>query len=238
MIILFEAWRRTRGERSQWARTLGAASPASQEPSSRPALLPWLLCGLLVALLAGVGVYAWLIHAQAARQPPATTRVAARALSPIVEKAGRGPLPAKHQSGANDSRTTRNAAPPVKTVAKADAATPGLASHHDDVSTSVHDQARTRAKKQGPESTPSSVKTGSRPAKPVALAALPAGTREAFPEFTIVAHVWNPDKAMRFVVSGGRRIEPGEDIVAGVRLLDVTREGEIVRFRGYQVKLH
>lgn len=234
MSILFEAWRRTRGERSQWARTLGATSPAPRQPS-RPTLLPWLLCGLLVALLAGVGVYAWLVHAQADRQPSRSVLVASRASPPAVEKAGQGPLPAERQANIDDTGTAKSVAPPVMTALKPEA--PALARHDDDTLISDHDQARTNAKNSGNKPAQAPVETHTKPVKPVVLSALPAGVREAFPDFTIVAHVWNPDEAMRFVISNGRRIEIGENIVAGVRLLEVTRDGEVVRFRGYRVKL-
>ena len=234
MSILFEAWRRTRGGRSQWAHTLGATTPASQR-FSRPALLPWLLCGLLVALLAGVGVYVWLIHAQANRQPPPATLSASRGSPPGVEKVGHGPVPAERQADVTDVKSASNTAPPAVTRVKSEV--PALARHENDASTPDHDQARTSAKKAANKPAQAAVKTRTKPAGPVALSVLPAGVREAFPDFTIVAHVWNPDKALRFVVSNGRRIKIGEDIVAGVRLLDVTRHGEVVRFRGYRVKL-
>lgn len=57
MSILFEAWRRARGEGQEVARALGAP-PAVQASAGR--LLPWILCVLLAALAAALGVYLWL----------------------------------------------------------------------------------------------------------------------------------------------------------------------------------
>src|SRR5699024_7562078 len=132
----FEAWRRTHGERSQWARTLGATSPAPQNPS-RPVLLPWLLCGLLVALLAGVGAYAWLIHARTDRQPAPSTQAASRGSRP-AEKAGHETLPAKGQGNVNESRVTTDGPPPPVALVKPEV--PALAGQNDAALAIGHDQ--------------------------------------------------------------------------------------------------
>jgi len=61
MSILSDAWRRSRGEHDEVSRALGAP-PVSGGQGGRH-VLPWILCGVLVVILVGLGVYVWRVVA-------------------------------------------------------------------------------------------------------------------------------------------------------------------------------
>ena len=75
MSILSDAWRRSRGEHDEVSRALGAP-PVHGGAGSRH-VLPWVLCGVLVVVLAGLGVYVWRVTAVGGKAP-ATPRAVVR----------------------------------------------------------------------------------------------------------------------------------------------------------------
>lgn len=237
MSILSEAWRRARGRHSRWARTLGAV-PEAPSARVRPPVLPWLLCALLAALVAGLGVYAWLIHDQARPSPAMRQAPAARASLPAGGESDTGDV-----AGLLQTRSVRESGRKVHAApAQTAAPVPAVDEHTERGGKSPPEQgSRTgSAGDQGDGAhadARGTARQAPRPDAPVALSMLPVDVRGDFPDFTIVAHVWNTDPARRFVITNGRRVEVGGRIAAGVRLLEITRNGEIVGFRGYRIKL-
>jgi len=61
--------------------------------------------------------------------------------------------------------------------------------------------------------------------------------RAALPSFKVTVHVWNPTPSARFVVVNGNIYHEGQTLVPGVRLVKITRGGEVVRFRGRRLEL-
>ncbi|MDN5864152.1 MAG: general secretion pathway protein GspB [Gammaproteobacteria bacterium] len=242
MSILSDALRRARGDGSKWARTLGA-SPMAARAERSASWLPWLLCALLVALVVGLAVYIGLIHERAgqgaamrpapaagveSQSPPAREPSASRAArhvsSAVPQEPGRARL-----STAPPTPQRRDPAEPAKVAADTPAAAPGQG---------AQSAAGTGAQMRAPQ-TQGASEHGSRTAtpQPVTLAMLPADVRRDFPDLQIVAHVWNADPELRFIVAAGRQLRVGDEIAGGVRLVEITRRGEVVAFRGYRIHL-
>lgn len=230
MSILFDALRRARGEHSKWARTLGAAAPAA--PRDRHgSWLPWLLCALLAALVAALGVYILLAHERGERRSAAPAQATldrelrdpgARLRGPYFAAtpgaAGRGveSAPVSRPADARESP-----AEPAGAAAQA-----GLEAADPDV----------RKPPAGAEDV-AGHRERARSAAPVLPSMLPADVRRDFPRVRVVAHVWNGDPSRRFIIVDGRQLRVGERVADGVRLVEITRRGEIVAFRGYRIVL-
>ncbi|MGH8273683.1 MAG: general secretion pathway protein GspB [Gammaproteobacteria bacterium] len=236
MSILSEAWRRVHSGDRRLAETLGAPAVAYRQ---RAPLLPWLLCLLLAALAAGLGVYVWLVQSRPAESG---TRVGSVASSPqrkpaaqpyrhadlqavekpkVVAAAPAVSAPARAVSG--ESSRARPAAKKVGAAVLAHA--PASAGNSADGEGSVQQEPE----QASAEPTP--------PAAPIAFASAPDDVRERFPALGIVAHVWNPDANASFIVIGGSQYRAGDEIAPGVRLIKITRGGEVVAFRGYRLIL-
>lgn len=72
---------------------------------------------------------------------------------------------------------------------------------------------------------------------PVTLGQVPESIRRSFPDITIAAHVWDQRERDRMIMVNGHVYRHGADIAPGVRLLRITRDGEIVAYRGYRIRL-
>jgi|GEM_PF-2044498 len=223
MSILFEAWRRARGETDEVGRALGA--PRGGHPSHGP-VLPWVLCVALAAVAGGLGVYAWRFAGP--RTAAAPDRPARRVSAPAVATVG----PAA--DGGTGSR------------AGAIAGAGGAAVHspqHAGASASAAVSApgaRSTVRVAGAGSAPAA-KGGSAQVAGVQSSdagnASSDGARAALPDFKVTVHVWNPKPAARFVVVGGKVRHVGDTLVPGVRLVSITRSGEVVRFHGHRLEL-
>lgn len=213
MSILFEAWRRARGEGEEVARALGAP-PVLQESAGRA--LPWILCAVLAALAAGLGVYLWRIE-----RPPAPATGSVTAASATLAQPAARTLPSQ-QGGA---------------AANAGQADTSAARHREAKTTagqgktSAHAGARTGAVTAG------AAATGTAPRAPAMHGEAPEAVRQALPSLPVTVHVWNPSPAARFVVVAGHMYREGDELAPGVRLVKITRSGEVVRFRGYEISL-
>lgn len=241
MSILSEAWRRAHGGDARLSQALGAPVVSLRE---RPPLLPWLLCGLLVALVAGLGVYIWLDQT---RPPPAPVPTAAAAM-PGGNKAG-GAVSQHHVAtpGSVQPKATRPAGRvaspaverPIAAAAPAasSSVTAGIAAEKAGHEAPAHDAAAAVKASAPPHSAARQAPAAS-PSEPIELNAAPDAIRTAFPSLDVVVHVWNADPASRFIVIGAQQYHAGDEIAPGVRLRKITRNGEIVGFRGYRLILH
>ncbi len=223
MSILFEAWRRARGDSDDIARVLGA--PSRDHAGARMRALPWVLCSVLVLALAGLGAYAWWSHeprhggaavgdtnsqrtsGPVARSATADEHVAARPMPPVARAHQGTPLVS---SGVAASRVTAGAGQAV----------PGTRSPP------VIERAALASSSPGAGSTMGAVEGSA-----------PEAVREALPTLSVTVHVWNPKQRASFIAIGGKTFHDGDTIAPGVRLVRITRQGEIVRFRGYRIKL-
>jgi len=133
MSILSDAWRRSRGEHDEVSRALGAP-PVHGGAGSRH-VLPWVLCGVLVVVLAGLGVYVWRVTAVGGKAP-ATPRAVVRHADTSAKAAAAVPatLARAAASGAGATGVRRHPAVasdvPVKAAAPDTAAqTPSAGGH-------------------------------------------------------------------------------------------------------------
>lgn len=72
---------------------------------------------------------------------------------------------------------------------------------------------------------------------PVSLGEVPEKIRSLFPNITIAVHVWDQHEADRMIMVNGHVYRQGADIGRGVRLVQITRDGEIVSYHGYLIRL-
>lgn len=234
MTILFEAWRRAHGKDPRLAETLGAPVAALRERSS---LLPWVLCLLLAACLAGLGIYIWLdwgsAHGSAAGASPPRAASPSRLSETQLQPSGAGARVNRgtHVAGPSASASPHTAQPAAAHVAQAPAVKPTEKPAGQVVrNTAGESAAGTSAGRVSPA-----------PAAPAAatlpLAEVPADVREAMPSLVVVAHVWNANPDARFIMVGGRLYRAGDELAPGLRLLAITRGGEVVSFRGYHISL-
>jgi hypothetical protein len=248
MSILSEAWRRARGSDRRLAETLGAPTVGSRE---RPPVLPWLLCLLLAALAAGLGVIVWLnlSRAPAPVQPlPATSprvgQVAPPPVSAFTGQAARRKIETSPPASklpaleAQKSKKTHTASRGAVALSPPSASVPSrmpAAKTNEPQDAGHKQQAQAQAQAQAPRAAPQN--TIAPPSTPMPLAAAPDAIRSSFPDIAVVAHVWNSDPASRFVVIGAKQFRAGDEIAPGVRLIKITRDGEQVAFRGYRLLL-
>lgn len=237
MSILFEAWRRARGEDARLAETLGAPPPAIGP--RRTARLPWLLAGVLAAVAAGLGVYLWRIERapQPQSSPPAGSRTAAAAPSVSLPHATVADASARPAASASAGAAPPPASTPVLAVGTPAAASPSSSSAAGAayVATSA---VATRAAVASPVASQPAAADASGPAAvSTTNTGVPVDVRAALPTFNVMVHVWNADPDRRFVVVDGRIFRAGDELAAGVKLVEITRAGEIVSFRGYRIEL-
>ncbi len=216
MTILFEAWRRAHEKEPRLAETLGAPTDSLR---ARTPLLPWLLCLLLVACVAGLGVYIWLdwglLHGTAAKTSPPTASVPAATPSHV---------PVTRPQAGSAKRT-------------AVTGSPASASVHSTPATAVPMVKPPAEKSAGSKAGSAQPSRNAAAAATLSLAAVPDDIREALPSLAVVAHVWNANPAARFIMIGGHVFRVGDELSPGLRLLAITRDGEIVAFRGYHIAL-
>lgn len=207
MSILFDAWRRARGEDTEVTRALGAPAVG---PARHGGFLPWFLCGVLLVIVAGLGAYLWRVHLGQGRpagvQAALTGGAGVPASSPVP-----GPGPAQRKRVlAEKPLAAGPAAPPA-------AGSPAPAARGKRASGAVQADG---------EGTPAA-----------ASSTVPDSVRAALPPLTVTVHVWNPDPAARFVMVGGHVYHEGDDLGSGLKLVSITPDGEVVRFRGYLVTI-
>ncbi len=197
MSILSDAWRRARGEEDAVTRALGA--PPATSAVRRGHWLPWLLCGLLLVVVIGLGVYLWRSH-----------RLSQIPSQPSPAAAGK---PGGAGSGAARVAVKSGVVAPASRVA-AKTGAPAVRSAPQPVSA-------------GPAAGGAAT----------APASAPEAVRAQLPPLAVTVHVWNPRPAARFVVVDGRIYHEGDELQPGLRLVRITREGEIVEFQGYRITL-
>lgn len=207
MSILSDAWRRARGESDEVSRALGAPPVGPGERHGH--LLPWMLCGVLLVMVVGLGVYLW-------RSRELAVRHSAKA-APLS-------VPTHTVSSGTTSKETvahKTASavvtPPSRT-AKASMSTDGS---------------------QPPNAAAgAAVASGEQMNQPVpASGSVPDSVRAALPPLAVTVHVWNPRPRSRFIVVGGHLFREGESLSPGLRLVSITENGEVVKFRGYLITL-
>lgn len=211
MSILFDAWRRARGE-DEVSRALGAPAP---EPR-RGGALPWILFGALLVVVVGLGVYLWRV-----RRSPARPATGGR--SAVVSSAGRAARAAgaaSRQAGAGTRAHRKALSAPVGTSGLTQASQVGAAPATHRTATDAH--------------RPLVTASPSRASEPRTV---PDAVRAEMPTLDVTVHVWNPEPNARFIMVGGKIYHEGDALGAGMRLLKITRSGEIVRFRGYRIML-
>lgn len=235
MTILFEAWRRAHGKDPRLAETLGAPVAALRERSS---LLPWVLCLLLAACLAGLGIYIWLdwasAHGSAAKASPPLAAKRAASASRLSETqlrpsgAGARVNRGTHVAGSSASASPHTSQPAVAHAAQPPAVKPAEKPAGQVVRNTAGESAA---------GTSAGRVSRAPAAATLPLAEVPADVREAMPSLVVVAHVWNANPDARFIMVGGRLYRTGDELAPGLRLLAITQEGEVVSFRGYHISL-
>jgi len=70
--------------------------------------------------------------------------------------------------------------------------------------------------------------------KLVAMADLPLAVRQEIPAMSISVHAYSPEPRNRLVGINDRVLHEGEDVAPGLRLEEITRDGMILRYKGYR----
>ncbi len=241
MSILSDAWRRAHDADARLAKTLGAPAVTLRQ---RPPLLPWLICGLLVALVVGLGVYIWLDQSRPTPTPVPVASVVASNAGRTAEGTSRHVVAVPPVTAEVAHPSTRSAEHRSEAAgAQAGVATSSagaIAAGERPRQVSAVREAAAGSEAASPSPSPPAVRRAAAapsPPRPIALAAAPEAVRTAFPSLDIGVHVWNADPASRFIMIGVQKFHAGDEIAPGVHLLKVTRNGEIVDFRGYRLIL-
>ena len=72
------------------------------------------------------------------------------------------------------------------------------------------------------------------PQKLVTMAELPLAVRQEIPAMSISVHAYSPEPKNRLVGINDQVLHEGEDVAPGLRLEEITRDGMILRYKGYR----
>ncbi len=209
MSILSDAWRRSHGEAEAVSRALGA--PPSPGVQRRGRILPWVLCAVLVIIVAGLSVYVWRIEAMRGGVSSGQ-RQGSRAIPSVAAAAGT--VDATQPSGLTASASLKAAAPKLKMVTR----------------TQTKPAGRRRISTRGEKLQSQSPGAGG-------AQTVPDAVRAALPPLVVAVHVWNPQPSARFIIVGGHVYHAGDRLAPQLRLVTITRSGLVVDFRGYLITL-
>ncbi len=213
MSLLYEAWRRVRGEEARLDAVLGVGPPGVRRSMGKMPWAGWLLAVVLAAMVGALASYVWW-----SRRAPAP---AAR----IQSMSAKIPLKISTSSGGVLKSGFRDTGAPASGKTTGQGAVPVVA-------TGVASQV---ASEKSRPVAPGGALRASGPA--ILLASAPASIRESFPPVKVVVHVWNSSASQRLVMIGSQTYRIGDEIAPGVRLVDITRTGEIVSYHGYRLIL-
>lgn len=216
MSLILEALRKSEAERRR-GEAPNVYSELSPSPRVRHATMPiwiWIVLSALVVVLAAV----WMMMRRP--QQPATPVVAA-----APKSAPRSVVP----------RRSAATLPSVSHLSPASVATAPAA-----VSPAI--------RKPGAQAPATAVATMSAPAPPAAsipaqedkttmqLSDLSANERKALPPLKLSMHMWNDDRAQRFVILDGNRLREGDRIGDAV-VTSINSDGVVLDWNGRRIKL-
>lgn len=69
------------------------------------------------------------------------------------------------------------------------------------------------------------------------LTELPQVIREGLPQFTISTHVYSSDPTSRLTRINGQTLREGEELLAGLKLEEITSDGVILRYKNYRFRI-
>lgn len=221
-------------ERPETAATMIFEQRASAEREGPP----WVLIGIVGALLVNAGILIWLFgpwdktpegNNQVAQAPA----VPAQTTEPKVQPRPR-PRPQAQTVRPKPISKPKPIAKPSR-VTQPEQPEPSVA------------QVRPRPQRQPdpvtkpPATTkptvaaaPTSAKNTSTRSNVIAFAELPQADKEGFPELEFSTHIYAEDAELRAVVVNGKRLSEGDSLNELV-LQQITEEGVVVKYRNYQV---
>lgn len=90
---------------------------------------------------------------------------------------------------------------------------------------------------ESPDSAPVPVEQSAPSTPPVAIGDLPSGIRNRLPEVTVTAHIYADDRDLRLVKIEGIDRREGDQVQAGLRLVEITETGVVMEFEGTRYRL-
>lgn len=88
-----------------------------------------------------------------------------------------------------------------------------------------------------PRAAPSASPPATSPADLPLLQDLPANIRQGLPALHVDVHVYDKDPSRRFVLINMQRYRQGDTLAAGPRLLRITKNGVVLKYRGVRFRL-
>lgn len=70
----------------------------------------------------------------------------------------------------------------------------------------------------------------------LALSDLPPDMRRGIPEMTFAVHLYSAKPAERMVSINGKMMKEGQEVTAGLRLVEITADGMVFSYQGYTFK--
>ncbi len=248
MSYILDALRRAERERhlgqTPTVQSLTQAT-ASQHPMQ---VRRWLRPALAVLMLGLVVASAWMLWLRAPRPetPAAVVLTAPPTPPPVTATVSAAPLPAVLESAEAASvideaagvESLDDVAPEFSTRAVPPADT-DLERAVPSATDSGTTAAATESSDALPRAASADTATTAAPSGtlPKSLREMPSAYRTGFPAIALDVHVYDPDPARRWIMTGGRRYNEGETLAAGPRLVSVVPEGVIMEHAGERVLL-
>lgn len=223
MSLILEALRKSEAERRRGLPPdLHAELPPPPARRARAHRAWWWLGGLLVLASA-----TWL--ALASREDRAAPATATVAVAPVRSGAAR--LPPGPRMDPSLPRITAPAPLPAPVLPETPPAVPAPVAAAPGQPTPPTQAGTAAPPPPLPVPGPSA-----EPDRPLALAELDPGARDALPPLRMSMHLWNEAPAMRFAIIDGRRVSEG-DTIGEVRVVRIERDGVVLAWQGRTIHL-
>lgn len=209
----------------------------------QPALLYY---GLFALFLVGAGIaIGWLRPLQPEPTAPAAIVAQAPESAQSSHPGAQADIPAKSEPEMTVQQSARNAAPASRAVP---APAPAPVKHKRAVGT--RSKKRTAAPKADVEAPKNAAKplpdsrqsadSGPAEAAPIpnviAMGDLPLEIQQALPPMSISVHAYSVKPGDRLVGINNRLLHEGQEVAPGLRLEQITRDGMILSFKGYNFR--